>query len=137
MFFHSKLFKFLLPLFAYLLFTFQWAYNYMAVWYANVPEETQYFIKSNMGNYTMYVYLLIISFVLFLVFGIIYLIKNPVPKFVTYILMADLFFSSYYVWHFSTAFKGLHNTGIIMFCTLIFFGLSIFKLGSSNNTNFS
>lgn len=92
MFFHSKLFKFLLILFAYLLFAFQWVYNYMAVWYTNVPEETQYFKKPNMGNYTMYAYLLIISFVLFLIFGIIYLIKNPVPKFVTYILIADYFF---------------------------------------------
>jgi hypothetical protein len=131
MFFHSKLFKFLLPLFAYLLFAFQWVYNYMAVWYTNVPEETQYFKKPNMGNYTMYGYLLIISFVLFLVFGIIYLIKNPVPKFVTYILMADLFFSSYYVWHYSTAFKGLQSARVIIFCNLVLFGLSIFKLGSS------
>jgi hypothetical protein len=128
MFFQSKSFKLLLPLLAYLLFAFQWVYNYMAVWYANVPDETQYFKKPQMGYYMMYAYLLLPSFVLFMIFGIIYLLKNPVPKYVTYVLTAVLLFSSYFVWHYSATFKSVHISVMVMFGNLVLFAFSIFKL---------
>jgi hypothetical protein len=128
MFFKSKLFKFLLPLVAYLLFAFQWLYNYKLVWYANIPEETQYFRGSNMGFYMMYGWLLIVSFLLFIIFGIIYLVKNPVPVYVRYILAGILFFSAYFVWHYSTMPKGWHSTDFLQFGNLVLFAVSIFKL---------
>lgn len=127
--FNSKLFKFLLPLFTYLLFAFEWAYNYMTVWYNNVPEETQYFKPPQMGLYMSFVYLFIVTFLLFLILGIIYLVKNTVPKIVIYLLIADLIFSSYYVWVYSISFKKLHTPAIILFVTLALFAFSIFKLG--------
>jgi hypothetical protein len=128
MFFKSKLFKFLLPLVAYLLFAFQWAYHYKLVWHANIPEETQYFRGSNMSAYMMYAWLFIVSFLLFIIFGIIYLVKNPVPAYIRYILTGILLFSSYYVWHYSTIPKGWHNTVFLGFGNLVLFALSIFKL---------
>ena len=128
MFFQSKLFKFLLPLAAYIFFAVLWIYNYQIIWYANIPEETQYLKGQNMGFYMMYTYLFLISFILFLIFGIIYLVKNPVPKFIIYILTGDLVFSAYYVWHYSTTFKDLRSNGDLMFVALALFAFSICKL---------
>jgi hypothetical protein len=128
MFFHSKLFKFLLPLFAYLLFAFQWTYNYKIVWYANMPEETIPFKRVNMGFYMVYAYIIIISLIIFIAFGVIYLTKNPAPKFIKYILLGNLFLSTFNFWNYSTSFKDLHNGGFFSFLILTLFAFSIFKL---------
>ncbi len=134
MWFNSKLFKFLLPLFAYLLFAVLWAYNYKTVWYNNFPEETQYFKPPQMGFYMGFIYLFACTFLLFLVLGIIYLIKKSVPKFVLYLLIADLVFSSYYVWAYSITFKNLHTPAFMLFITLALFAFSIFKLSSGKQS---
>ncbi len=128
MFFQSKLFKFLLPLSAYILFAIIWAANYKEVWYNNVPEETQYLKGGDMGFYMIYAYLFFASFILFLIFGVIYLLKNPVSKLITYILLVDLLFSAYYVWHFSTIPKGWQSNGSIVFVNLALFAFSIYTL---------
>jgi hypothetical protein len=128
MFFQSKLFRVLLPLAAYLFFAFLWIYNYKFVWYANMPDETQYFRKPNMGFYMMYAYLFFISFSIFLIFGIIYLVRNPVPKFIIYILAVNLIFSAYYVWHYSTILKTWGSNGNFLFLILALFAFSISKL---------
>jgi hypothetical protein len=127
MFFQSKLFKFLLPFVAYLLFAFLWAYNYMAVWYSNIPEETQYLRGRNMGFYAGYGYLILFSFLLFLVFGIIYLVKSSVEKYIRYILIAILFLSAYFLWHYSISYKGYQFSSILSFVDLVLFGFSIFN----------
>jgi hypothetical protein len=128
MFFKSRLFKFLLPLAAYLLFAFQWLYNYKLVWYANIPEETQYLRGTNMGFYMMYAWLQLVSFLLFVILGIIYLVKDPVPAFIRYSLAGILFFSAYFAWHYSTMLRGWHGTGLLQFGNLVLFAVSIFKL---------
>lgn len=129
MWFQSKLFKFLLSLSAYLLFSFQWAYNYKIVWYANLPDETEYFFRSpNMSYYIMYAYLLITCFLLFLIFGLVYLLKSPAPKYVTYILIGVLVVSSYFVWGYSNTFKEIKSMSFIMYLNLVLFAFSIFKL---------
>jgi hypothetical protein len=128
MFFKSKLFNFLLPLAAYILFAFQWLYYYTRIWYGNVPEETQYFTRPNMGFYMIYAWVLAISFFLFLIFGIIYLVKKPVPAYIRYIIMVILFVSSYFLWHYSTLPKGWQQMGLLQFGNLILFAVSIFKV---------
>jgi hypothetical protein len=125
---HSKLFKFLLPLFTFLLFAFEWAYNYMAVWYDNLPNETQYFKPPKMGFYMGFVYLFAVSFLVFLILGIIYLVKDPAPKVVVYLLITDLVLSAYYVWVYTVAFKNLPTPALLLFVTLALFAVSVFKL---------
>ncbi len=128
-FFSSNLFKFLFPLFAYLLLVFHWIYNYMAVWYSNIPEETQYFLKgSNMGFYVGYAYVFIICFIIFIIFGIIYLTRKRASKFINYILIGILFLSAFFVWHFSITMNFFNRLGIINFIILVLFAVSIFNL---------
>lgn len=128
MFFQSKLFKFLLPLLAYLLFAFQLIYNYAMVWYDNIPEQTQYLRHKSMGFYMGFVYLFVLTFFIFLVSGIIYLIKTPASKFINYLLIADLFLSAYNVWLHSTSLKSWNSSVTISFFILVLFAYSIFLL---------
>jgi len=128
MFIHSKLFNFLLAALGYAIFAFIYTYNLKAAWYNNIPEETLYLKVPDMSFYKMYGYLFLISFMLFLIFGIIYLVKDLVSKFIIYILIGDLFFSAYYVWHYSTIIKGGGSNGDIMFITLMLFAISMCKM---------
>ena len=101
----------------------------MAVWYTNIPEETQYFFKgSNRHFYIGYAYVFLISFVIFIIFGIIYLMKKQVPRFISYILIGDLILSTFYVWHYSTVIPIFYTTGILNYISLVLFAYSIFKL---------
>jgi hypothetical protein len=135
MFFHSKLFNFLLSLLGYAIFAFSYIYNFKATWYSNIPEETRYFKVPDMSIYKMYGYLFLISFILFLIFGIVYLVKDQVLKVINYILIGDLFFTTYYVWHYSTTIKGFGSPGIVMFFTLMLFAISMCKVaGLKQNT---
>lgn len=138
MFIHSKLFKFMLPFLAYLLFAFQWTYNYVRVWYANIPEETIFFTGNKLGLYMIYLYLFAVTFFIFLILGIIYFVKTPASKYLNYFLIGDLLISAYYVWHHSTFPASWHSNGIISFFILIMFGYSIFllsKIDNPENTN--
>lgn len=121
MFIHSKLFNFLLSALAYAIFAFIYTYNLKAAWYHNIPAP-------DMSFYKIYGYLFLISFMLFLILGIIYLVKDLVSKLIIYILIGDLFFSAYYVWHYSTIIKGWGNNGNIMFITLMLFAISMCKM---------
>jgi hypothetical protein len=126
---NSKLFTFLLGVAAYLLFAFQWVFNYVAVWYANIPEETQHFSKgSNMGFYAGYAYVLILLFILYVVLGIFFLMKSQNPKIIRNILTGVLVISAFCAWHYGTFLHGKRGTAIINFITLALFAISIFKL---------
>jgi hypothetical protein len=128
MFFQSKLFKILLPLLAYLLFAFQWAYNYISVWKNNIPDETKYLKGANMGFYMGYAYLFIISFVIFITFGIFYLLRNPVSNFIKYVLIGNLFLMTFFAWHYSNSLTGWQSGGILSFLILVLFAFSIFRI---------
>lgn len=100
----------------------------MAVWYDNLPNETQYFKPPKMGFYMGFVYLFAVSFLVFLILGIIYLVKDPAPKVVVYLLITDLVLSAYYVWVYTVAFKNLPTPALLLFVTLALFAVSVFKL---------
>lgn len=135
MFFHSKLFKFLLPLLSYIFFYILWMYNYIAVWYSNLPEETAYvrdklhFGPSAIAYYSIIGYAFTATFILFLILGIIYLVKTHVQKVVIYLLIGDLVFSAYCVWIYSTAFNNTwRSNSFLLFLNLALFAISIFQL---------
>lgn len=128
MFFQSKLFKFLLPLLSYLFFSFIWLYNYMVVWYGNIPEETEYFRKPQMGNYAMIGYLFAASFTLFLILGIIYLANTFVSRIVIYLLIANLIISTFFVFLYAVTFNNVRTNSSLLFLNLFLFGLSISRL---------
>lgn len=126
---NSKLFTFLLGVAAYLLFAFQWVFNYVAVWYANIPEETQFFSKgSNMGFYAGYAYVLILLFIVYVVLGIVFLTKSKNPKIICNVLTGVLFISAFCAWHYGTFFHSMRGNVIIDFIILVVFAISIFKI---------
>ena len=130
MFFRSKLFKFLLTIFSYFLFAIIWVYNYKEVWYNNIPEETLYFRKPYMGYYTMIAYVFMASFIVYLVFGLIYLIKKHVPGFVTYLLIIDLIISAYCIWIYSVTFNNWRTNSFLLFINMAMFAISIYQLSN-------
>ncbi len=100
----------------------------MAVWYANIPEETTRFKTPYMGQYMMFAYLFAISFILFIILGVMYMVSHPVKKYVLYSLTAILIFSSYYVWLYSVTIKGWHINPFLQFGNLVLFAAAVFKL---------
>ena len=127
MFFRSKLFNFLLPLCAYLFFAIIWAYNFKEVWYNNVPEETLYFTKPNMGYYAMIAYTFMATLIIYLVFGLIYLIKKNVGKVIIYLLIFDLILSSYCLWIYAVTFNTWRTNTFLLFLNMAMFVISIFQ----------
>ena len=128
MFLQSKLFKFLLSCFSYLVFAIVWVNNYLIVLYANQPEETRDFVgPSKINFYLMFAYLFIVSLIIFLALGLIYLLKTEVPRFINYLIIGNLFFSTYYVWLYSTKFIDMRTNRIFLFLDLILIGFSIFN----------
>jgi hypothetical protein len=127
MFIRSKLFRFLLPLFAYLLFFVQWFLGYKIAWYANIPEETMYFRQASQSPsfYIIYLYAFIILFLLFLVLGIIYVAKNKRALWLTICLVAVTALSAVAVWHFSIAMKSFYNMGV-MLINLVLFVIAVY-----------
>lgn len=71
----TRLINFLLPLSAYILFAFQWIRNYVAVWYANIPEETQYLRARPDQAYSMLAQSGLVLILLFLIAGLIQLFR--------------------------------------------------------------
>ena len=128
MFFRSKLFKFLLTIFSYFLFAIIWVYNYKEVWYNNIPEETLYFKRPYMEYYTMIAYVFMASFIVYLVFGLIYLIKKHVPGFVTYLLIIDLIISAYCIWIYAVTFNNWRTNSFLLFINMAMFAISIYQL---------
>ena len=126
MFIHSKPFKFLLPFVAYIIFIVIWFYNYLAVWQANSPEETSYFRKPYIAYYMMVGYLIAISFILFLICGIIYLLKKNIKNGFLYIIIGNLILASYFIFIYATTFGSLRSGSNLLFINLSLFVISIF-----------
>lgn len=124
MFFYSKLFKFLLALLSYIFFSILWAYNYVAVWYSYIPEETGYFRMPHMGYYAITGYIFTATLILFLIFGIIYFVKTNV-KTVACLLIGNLVISTYCVWLYSITFNSLRSNKFLLFLNLALFAISI------------
>ena len=134
MFFQSRLFKFLLPLFSYLFFSFLWIYNYKKLWYGNVPEETMYFKNQITGIPAMAAmvgYTFLATFILFLIIGIFNLVMTPVHKFLLYLLIGNLVISAYCVWIYATKFIDPWSNNIPYFLNMVLFAISIFQLTKS------
>ena len=126
--FNSKLFKFIVPLFAYLLFAFVWLYNILFVWKSNQPEETRYFTENlNLGFYLVYAYVFLATFAIFLTFGIMKLVRIKVSNLINNILIIDLIISIAYIYHYFSKVKTFSNVGIIIFFILLLLTFSIFK----------
>ncbi len=125
--FQTRLINFLLPLAAYFLFAFQWFNTYQKAWYANIPEETQ-FLKGAMTNpYIYYAWLFGITFLLFLITGIVYLVREKTVRPLIYFLMANLLFTGYYVFLFAADFPKWSRTGPVNFLILCLLGGSLFR----------
>lgn len=125
--FQTRLINFLLPLAAYFLFAFQWFNTYLNAWYANIPEETQYLRGALSNPYIYYAWLFGITFLLFLTIGIVYLVREKTTRPLIYILMANLLFTSYYVFLFTADYPKWSRTGPVNFLILCLLGISIFR----------
>ncbi len=125
--FQTRLINFLLPLAAYLLFAFQWFTTYLKAWYANIPEETQYLRGAITNPYTYYAWLFGITFLLFLTLGIINLVREKTTRLLNYFIIANLLFTSYYIFLFAADFPKWSRTGPLNFVILCFLGISIFR----------
>lgn len=126
--FNSRLITFLLALTAYLLFAFQWAHNYLAAWYANIPEETQYIKSSRPNTYVYYAWLWGGTFLPFLLFSIIYLVRAKISRPLLYGLIAILLFTSYVVFLFSSALPQWRSGGPLNYLVLLLLAISAFRL---------
>jgi hypothetical protein len=99
----------------------------MAAWYANLPEETQYLRGSHNNTYVYYAWLWGVTFLLFLAISIINLVQDKVSRALVYILIANLFFTSYYTFLFSADFPKWRSTGSLNFVILCLLGVSVFR----------
>jgi hypothetical protein len=129
--FQTRLINFLLALTAYLLFAFQWANTYMAAWYANLPEETQYLRGSHTNTYVYYAWLWGGTFLVFLILSVITLVQDKVSRVLVYILIANLFLTSYNTFLFAADFPKWQSTGPLNFVILCLLGVSVFRYYSS------
>lgn len=98
----------------------------MKVWYANIPEETQYLKGKQSGIYPLLIYIIGITFAFFLLFGIVHLIKEVVPKIVRYIIIGDLFITTYFVWNHAAFLSGWNRSNIVSYFILVLFGFAIY-----------
>jgi hypothetical protein len=125
--FKTRLINFLLALAAWLLFAFQWVNNYASAWYANIPEETQYLRGAHATTYVYYAWLGGITFLLFLVLSIIYLVRETISRPLLVGLIAVLVFTSYIVFHFSSALPQWRSGGLLNYLILVLLALAAFR----------
>jgi hypothetical protein len=129
MFIHKKLFKFLLPLAGYLLFTYILLRNMVFVWYDNVPEETINLGRpSQLQMHSMIVTVFATCFVLFLVFGLIFLFRSRDQKAIRYILCAVIFATSYILWLYGITVLPAWNKTALLFVNLVLLLAGTFAL---------
>jgi hypothetical protein len=131
---------------AYILLHFIWSYNYIRVWRAknnDLMHDLMHFKDNrmsclsvpNMSFYEIYACLFASTFILFIIFGIIYVSRKTTSKFINYVLMGNLFLCAYFTWHFAVACKFLDGIGNINFLILLLFAISIFKLSKIENAS--
>jgi len=125
--FQTRLINFLLPLAAYFLFAFQWFTTYLKAWSANIPEETQYLRGAITNPYIFYAWLFGITFLLFLTLGTITLVRGKTTRLLNYFIIANLLFTSYYVFLFAADYPKWSRTGPLNFVILCLLGISIFR----------
>jgi hypothetical protein len=128
MFLQSKLFRFLLPLTAFLLFSGLWLIHFSDAWYGARPEETVYFRKPHPYSYIISGYLLAALFAVHVIAGIFYVVgKNPRPV-LRYVLAINLFLAAYILWAYTLTFQEARAHSALLFLDLCLFGASIMPL---------
>lgn len=85
-------------------------------------------MKPHMGYYMTTAYIFTATLIIFLILGIIYLLKAPVSKVVVYLLIGNLVISSYCVWICSMTFNSWRSNNFLAFLNLALFAISIFRL---------
>lgn len=120
-----RLINFLLPLSAYILFAFQWIRNYAAVWYANIPEETQYLRARPNQAYSMLAQVGFVMLLLFLVTGLIQLFRPN--RLLAYGLIGLLLITGYLVFLFTLSLPRWNSGAPLNYLILILLALSAFR----------
>lgn len=121
----TRLINFLLPLSAFILFVFQWIRNYVAVWYANIPEETQYLRARPDRAYSMLAQAGLVLFVLFLVAGLMQLFRPK--RLLAYGLIGVLVITGYLVFLFSLSLPGRNSSAPVNYLILVLLAVSAFR----------
>jgi hypothetical protein len=132
-FIRSKLLKFLLPIVAFAVFFISWINNRILVYYNNVPEETVYFEKPEMGAYAIIAYVLLAGFIIHFILGLVYLRSNRYRKMLSYILIGNLVLASYFFWVYSLMLPQWRSNAILLFLNLALFAICIFNLLPEKN----
>lgn len=121
----TRLINFLLPLSAYILFVFQWVRNYAAVWYANIPEETQYLRARPDQAYSMLAQVGLVLLLLFLVAGLIQLFKPN--RLLAYGLIGIVVITGYLVYLFSLSLPRWNSGAPLSYLILVLLAVSAFR----------
>ena len=128
----TRLINFLLPLSAYILFAFQWVRNYVTVWYANIPEETQYLRARPDQTYIMLAQTSLVLFVLFLIAGLIELFRPN--RLLAYGLIGVLVITGYLVFLFSLSLHRWNSGAPLNYLILVLLAISSFRYYLSART---
>lgn len=121
----TRLINFLLPLSAYILFAFQWVRNYVAVWYANIPEETQYQRGRPNQTYSMLVQTGIVLVVLFLLAGLVQMFRPN--RLLAYGLIGLLLITGYLVFLFTLSLPRWNTGAPLSYLILVLLAVSAFR----------
>lgn len=121
----TRLINFLLPLSAYILFVFQWVRNYAAVWYANIPEETQYLRARPEQAYSMLAQAALVLLLLFLIAGLIQLFRPK--RLLSYGLIGIIVITGYLVFLLSLSMPRWNSGAPLSYLILVLLAVSAFR----------
>lgn len=128
----TRLINFLLPLSAYILFAFQWIRNYAAVWYGNIPEETQYLRARPDQTYIMLAQTSLVLFVLFLIAGLIELFRPN--RLLAYGLIGVIVITGYLVFLLSLSMPRWNSGAPLNYLILVLLAVAAFRFYLSSHT---
>lgn len=123
--FKSRLINFLLPLSALVLFILQCIRYYVAVWYANIPEETQYLRSKPDQTYTMLGQTGIAILVIFLVAGLTQLFRPK--RLLAYGLIVLLLIAGYLVFLMSLNLPRWNSGALLNYLILVLLAVAAFR----------
>lgn len=132
----SPFFRFAVAVMAYLLFILKWVLMRKAVWYNQLPAETEYFSKPVIQFYYTYLYIIIGLFVLFLVLNIASFIIRAVSKLVKIATITVLIISVCWFLYFVKQLVGFHTYEFVPLILLLYFSsIVLFILYAKETAN--
>ncbi len=123
--FKSRLINFLLPLSALVLFILQCTRYYLAVWYANIPEETQYLRTRPDQTYTILGQTGIAILVIFLIAGLTQLFRPK--RLLAYGLIVLLLIAGYLVFLMSLNLPRWNSGALLNYLILVLLAVAAFR----------